>query len=79
MITLKDSVSPPSLVIACAAANVAEQLGLPMTITSGNDSTHKVGSFHYSNRALDLRTRHWTHDQLIDVVAALRQRLGPKY
>jgi hypothetical protein len=26
-------------------------------ITSGNDSTHKTGSKHYQNRAIDLRTR----------------------
>ena len=32
-------------------------LQVDTVVTSGNDSTHKEGSLHYSGRALDFRTK----------------------
>ena len=51
------------------------------TITSANDGKHKVGSLHYSGRALDFRTRDL--DELgIDVLVllvAIRDALGENF
>lgn len=64
-----------------AAVLKAEQvLGLPITITSANDSTHKPHngstSFHYEDQAWDLRTRDKTTMQIGELVTFLKQELG---
>jgi hypothetical protein len=67
-------------IIAAAVVNAANVLGLPdMLVTSGNDSTHMKGSKHYSDEALDFRTKHLTPDQKYQLVAAVRKRLGNGY
>lgn len=69
------------VVIACAVVNAANQLGLPvnMLITSGRDGTHKEGSLHYRDRALDFRTKHLTLTQKHALAETVQQRLGPDY
>lgn len=81
LIKLKSTVVTPKVVIiACAVVNAANELGLPdMLITSGNDSTHMPGSKHYSDQALDFRTRHLTGPQKRELVEAVRRRLGRDY
>ena len=79
MIRLKNSVKPPSLVIACAAANVAHEMGITVWITSGNDSKHMTGSRHYVNAALDFRRHNLTEADLRLFLLKLQGRLGKKY
>ena len=79
MIKLKNSVTPPSLVIACAAANVAHEMGITVWITSGNDSKHMTGSRHYVNAALDFRRWNLSEADLHMFMLKLQGRLGKKY
>jgi hypothetical protein len=81
LIRLKDSVRVPKVVvIACAVANTANAHNLPdMLITSGNDSQHMAGSRHYTDEALDFRTRHLTAEQKSILVQFVKLRLGPDY
>jgi len=53
-----------------AAEEVYSELGLDPTITSGNDGQHGPGSYHYQDRALDLRF--W------DVLEVFKQKLKAK-
>lgn len=81
MLKVKPGVKPVTLYIAAAVANVAEALRLPadMVITSGNDSQHMAGSKHYTDEALDFRTKHLTpHDRGL-LVAGVKEKLGKDY
>ena len=79
VLLVKGGVEPRSLYIAAAAANVASELGLTATITSGRDGVHKVNSLHYEDAALDLRSRDMTFGQRQAFITRLRQRLGRAY
>lgn len=81
LIKLKSTVRTPKVVvIVCAVVNTANILGLPdMLVTSGNDSKHKKGSKHYSDEALDFRTKHLTSEQKHKLVLMVRTRLGKDY
>jgi hypothetical protein len=49
-------------------------------ITSANDSTHSPNSRHYTNEAIDIRTKDLPTEQAKrDLVAALRRELGPAF
>jgi hypothetical protein len=76
MIRVKSGVTPRNLIIAAAAANVGQELGLDVTITSGMDGKHKVGSKHYIGQALDFRLLGAQTDTFRQ---ALARRLGPAY
>jgi hypothetical protein len=79
MIYVKNGVEPKALVIACAAANAAQELGLSIVITSGTDGQHMTGSRHGDAAALDFRTRHLARGNIDAWMAAMRRRLGPDY
>ena len=72
---------PRTQIIAAAVVNAANSLDLDqdMVITSGNDSTHKTGSKHYTDAALDFRTKHLTATQKRALAATVKQRLGESY
>lgn len=72
---------PKSGIIAAAAVNAANELGLKtlIMVTSGNDSEHMRESKHYTNEALDFRTKTLTKEDKHAWVAVLRRRLGPDY
>lgn len=59
--------------------------GSHVVITSGNDSQHMPNSYHYDNRAVDLRIWEITDpglrhtDRTYDFTSVLRVRLGPEY
>jgi hypothetical protein len=78
---LSTVVVPKVTIIACAAINAANVLGLKvdMFVTSGNDKTHKPGSKHYTNEALDFRTKHMTRFDKHAFVDELKRRLGKSY
>ena len=48
-----------------------------MTITSGNDGTHKEGSLHYKNRAIDIRTKDMAF--ALEVSTKLGLKLGRNF
>ena len=69
------------VIIAAGVVNAANQLGLKadMVITSGRDGTHRDGSLHYVDRALDFRTKHLTRTQKVALRDTVRTRLGKGY
>lgn len=81
MLKVKSTVRPRSLVIAAAAINAAQELGLPgdVLITSGNDGKHMTGSKHYTDEALDLRTKHIGWHLASSWATAIKRRLGGDY
>lgn len=68
-------------IIACAGINAANEIGLPvpLEVTSGNDRTHKRGSKHYTDEALDFRTKTMSTQHKHAFVEVLKRRLGPDY
>ena len=76
MIRIKTGVTPRNLVILAAAANVGAQMDQDVTITSGTDGKHMVGSKHYSGEALDIRL---LGERTKEFMARLSSRLGSAY
>lgn len=72
---------PKSTIIAAAAINAANQLGFEcvMYVTSGNDRVHMAGSKHFTDEALDFRTKHLTTEQKHAWTRAVKKRLGRDY
>lgn len=68
-------------IIAVAAVNAANQLGLSVTmyVTSGNDKVHRPDSKHYEDKALDFRTKHLSTEDKHAWKRAIKQRLGRDY
>lgn len=68
-------------IIAAAVVNAANLLDIEqdIVVTSGNDSKHKKGSKHYSDEALDFRTKTLTKEQKHELTSAVRSRLGSDY
>lgn len=79
MLKVKTGVTPKNLIIAAAAANVAQELGIELTITSGTDGVHKPQSRHYNGEALDFRVRNLKHGVAGQVITSLTRRLGQHY
>lgn len=80
MILIKSSVRPRNLWIAVAVANQAQIEGRSVVVTSGNDSTHMQGSRHYSDNALDIRTKDFESTAAKRAfLAAVLARLGRDY
>lgn len=76
----KPGVSPLSLAhekIVAAVKVAAEITPLPvLVINSLNDSTHRVGSFHYKNKAVDLQTKLMAPGAEVAFAKELAERLG---
>ncbi len=80
MILIKSNVRPRSLWIAVAAANQAQLEGRTVVITSGNDSGHMRASRHYSDDALDFRSKDFGSTAAKRAfLAAVLKRLGASY
>lgn len=69
------------VVIALGFINAVNTLGLTIDqlVTSGNDKVHARGSKHYSNDALDFRTKHLPKGIKAELVAMVKRRLGRDY
>jgi hypothetical protein len=76
MIKIKNGVEPRLLIIVAAAANVATEMGVTVTITSGTDGKHMEGSFHYQGKAVDIRL---LGPRTAEFMAAMKKRLGANY
>lgn len=81
MIRVKSSVRPMSLLILAAAANTAHamELAVDVVVTSGNDSTHMARSRHYTDEALDFRTKTMGAQTKRQFMADLKARLGADF
>lgn len=77
-VLLYDAV-PELLEGLAGAARVFGRAGLPVIVTSLNDGRHRNGSFHYSGRAADLRSKHVARDQKGPMLEALRAELGERF
>lgn len=76
------SVKTPKTVIICAAAiNTFNVLGfaVDLFVTSANDGTHMRDSKHYSDEALDFRTKTLSISDKHLFKTTLAQRLGKGY
>ena len=64
--------------IAAATVNAANVLGLKvdMLVTSGNDKVHMRGSRHFSDEALDFRTKHLQPEDRKRLRDEVKRRLG---
>lgn len=63
-----------------AIANVAATLPHDVVITSGNDSKHMKGSKHYTNEAVDIRSKNFPSKAAKRIfISAVLLRLGPGY
>ena len=74
-------VVPKTVIIAGAAINAANQLKLDVDlfVTSGNDKVHSRGSKHYSDEALDFRTKNMKTAEKHSFIKELKRRLGRHY
>jgi len=71
--------SPQLFEIIDAARVVYAMVGKEVVITSGIDGTHSIRSLHYRGLALDLRTRHLSDDERLEVEEGLRAKLGADF
>ena len=70
----------PAMAIADAEVNrLWAQFDLVPMITSGNDSTHRVGSHHYDGEALDYRIRDIPPELIDTIFRILRRNLKPYF
>jgi len=44
-----------------------------LVITSVNDGKHKPGSLHYSGNAVDIRSKTWPRDKVLECVQTFKQ------
>ena len=79
MIKVKTAVRPKNLIIAAACANAAEEMGITVIITSGNDSKHMRGSKHYDGNALDIRSKNLDENIKPVFLKNVLRRLGSSY
>jgi len=52
------------------------RFSLDTVVTSANDAEHKKGSFHYSGRALDFRTKH-AAGVAAGIISTIKKQLVP--
>lgn len=66
---------------ALYAADLGKLAGQPddLVITSANDSTHGEDSRHYSDEALDIRSKSFSHQTKEIFRKSLESNLGPKF
>lgn len=64
------------VVMHSVVCSVYEAFGYPVTVTSGSDGAHRPQSLHYSDRALDYRTRHVSVRDRARITEKLKKQLG---
>ena len=84
MIRFKDDVSlfgvRPEIVLAIFVAHeVYRDIGKELVVTSCRDGKHSPGSRHWIGYAVDLRTRHLTPTEALDVRDELADRLTDEF
>lgn len=64
------------ITILLALEELSRKLNKVIVVTSGNDSTHMKNSRHYTNQALDIRSKGYPAKEMITFLAS---KLAPKY
>lgn len=59
--------------------SIYNEISKPCVITSANDSNHSKGSLHYSDSAIDIRTKILSETQKDFVLSEVRTRLNDNY
>lgn len=70
---------PSMLYATVVAAQLWQEYGQILVITSGTDGVHKRGSLHYPGKALDYRVRYFDEATRRKVANILQYRLGQSY
>lgn len=72
---------PKVVIIAAAVINAANELSFAgdVTVTSGSDPGHMHGSKHYTNEALDVRSKTVPTALKHKWLAVIKRRLGRDY
>lgn len=70
---------PEMLWAADRANEIYERFGKDCVITSGRGDQHGSHSHHFKGLAIDLRTRHLTHQEQEQVKIQLQSTLGTEY
>jgi hypothetical protein len=84
-VKIRDLVPEMWQAIAAFAHTLHDFGGTHVVVTSGNDGKHMPRSYHYDNRAVDMRIWDITDPGLVhtartyNFTACLRERLGPEY
>lgn len=71
--------SPAICHILFNLSKVSDLNKIDLVVTSGNDSSHMVGSKHYMDLAVDVRSKHFDHHLKYKIWNDLRSRLGEKF
>ena len=85
MIALKNNdvnvsgLSVQILLALMVAAQVYQTYDKPFVITSANDGKHGPKSKHYRGDAVDIRTRHLSADEEINIAHEIAQSLGKDF
>lgn len=70
--------SPQMALAAIIVHSIYSRNNAICTITSANDSTHMVGSLHYSGNALDFRTKNYVSNKAM-LIEGIKESLGPDF
>ena len=62
-----------------AARTAYAKMGKDVVITSGAEGTHRPDSLHYKGRAIDLRTRHLTDAERVEIMDDMKAALGSDF
>lgn len=76
---IKEWSAPLHWIFSCLIELVKDADTLPseIVVTSINDSTHKTGSRHYTDEAIDIRSHNFaTHSEKMDFLIMLRSMLN---
>lgn len=77
-------VVPKVCIIQAAFLNAAHELGVKLPddtawVTSGNDRVHMRGSKHYTDEALDFRSKTFATAEKHKMLEVIKRRLGKDY
>lgn len=61
------------------ASRVWSRHGQELVVTSARDGLHSPGSLHYYGKAVDLRTRYFGKEQVLEIAREMRDLLGQDY
>jgi hypothetical protein len=63
----------------CVASEIYSKYGFELTITSGSDGNHMVGSLHPLGLAVDIRTNGIESKYIKEIAAIISLNLGSEY
>lgn len=73
------NLQPQTVWAMVIVANVLAGYNYEFVMTSGSEGTHMSGSLHYVGRAFDFRTRNFLDGHRAQILADIRDALGPEF